>query len=305
MGDEAPPGKVVSASLFKGDISLIDTHAHLVTGDTTTYPPAPPSGALNPGDLDDPMPVEQLLHEMDQAGVDKAVLVQRGSIYGFDSSYVCDSAARFPARLAAVCSIDATAPDCAETVRYWVQDRAAAGIRLMELVKGMDISWLDSPIAREAWQAAAGLGVPVCVHFFPWNRAEGLTRLAGILRDIPRLTVVIDHFAAIRSDAGPPDHGVDALLEQVARFDGATVKFTTIPLGRLEKAGIDFRPVVARVARLFGPDRMMWGSDITQSPGSYAHMADLGRTAVDDFSEDDRERILHGTAQRVYGKRWH
>lgn len=283
---------------------MIDTHAHLVTGDTANYPPSPPSGELNPGDLDDPMTVERLLGEMDAAGVDKAVLVQRGSIYGFDSSYVCDSAARFPDRLTAVCSIDATAQDCAENVRHWVQDRGAAGIRMMELVKGMDISWLDSPLARDAWRTAAELGAPVCVHFFPWNRTEGLTRLDDIMRKIPGLTVVIDHFAAIKSDAGPPDHGVDDLLERVAAHDGVTIKFTTIPLGRLDAAGIDFRPVVARVRDLFGAERMMWGSDVTQSAGSYEYMARLGRTAVEGMSATEQEQIFSGTAMRIYGKGW-
>lgn len=284
--------------------NMIDTHAHLVTGDTAAYPPSPPSGALNPGDLDNPMTVERLINEMDANGVGKAVLVQRGSIYGFDSSYVCDSAARFPRRLAAVCSIDAAAPDCAERVIHWVKDRGAAGIRLMELVKGMDISWLDSPNARNGWVMAAELDVPVCVHFFPWNRAEGLTRLKAILTDIPGLTVVIDHFAAIRSDAGPPDHGVDTLLADVAAFPGVTIKFTTIPLGRLDSAGIDFRPVVMRVMQLFGADRMMWGSDITQSPGSYAQMVGLGQRAVEGMAAAEQEQILCGTAQRIYGRGW-
>ena len=283
---------------------MIDTHAHLVTGDTQTYPPAPPSGALNPGDLDSPMTVEWLLEEMDANGVDKAVLVQRGSIYGFDSSYVCDSASRFPDRLAAVCSVDATQTDCAEKAAYWVKERGAAGLRMMELIKGMDISWLDSPLAREAWQASAELAVPMCVHFFPWNRAEGLTRLKGILQDIPGLQVVVDHFGAIKSDAGAPDHGVDELLEGVAAFDNVAVKFTTIPLGRLEAAGIDTGPVVRRVMDLFGADRMMWGSDITQSSGTYTEMVNLGRRAVEGLTSAEQEAVLSKTGTRIYGKGW-
>ena len=285
-------------------MGMIDTHAHLVTGDTGNYPPAPPSGALNPGDLDDPMTVERLLEEMDANSVDKAVLVQRGSIYGFDSSYVCDCAARFPGRLTAVASIDMRKDDCAERVEYWTKERGAVGIRMMEWVKGIDISWLDGEAARPAWQLAAERDIPVCVHFFPWNRAEGLARLDTILKEIPGLPVVIDHFAAIKSDAGPPDHGVDAPLEAVAAHDGVTVKFTTIPLGRLEANEIDFRPVVSRVADLFGPERMMWGSDITQSPGTYSHMTNLGLRAVAQFSNGVQEQILCGTAQRVYGKGW-
>lgn len=283
---------------------MIDTHAHLVTGDTAAYPPSPPGGMLKLDDLHNPMTVEQLISEMDRNGVSKAVLVQRGSIYGFDSSYVCDSAARFPDRLTAVCSIDATQADCAERVRYWIKDRGASGIRLMELTRGSDISWLDGAHARGAWAEAVTLGVPVCVHLFPWNRVEGLIRLANILAAFPKLELVIDHFAAIKSDAGPPDHGVDALLEDVAAYEGATIKFTTIPLGRLAEADLDFRPIVRRVADLFGPARMMWGSDITQSAGTYDYMVDLGRRAVELFSSAEQEQILARTPQRLYGKGW-
>ena len=59
---------------------MIDTHAHLLTGDIETYPPSPPSGEFNPADLDNAMTVERLLGEMDSAGVEKAVLVQRKAV---------------------------------------------------------------------------------------------------------------------------------------------------------------------------------------------------------------------------------
>jgi len=279
---------------------MLDAHAHLISGDLDRYPPAPVDGELDPAIFQNPMTVERLLAEMDATGVDQALLVQRGSIYGFDCSYVSDCAELHSDRLRAVCSIDATSPTAADDVTHWVRERGAVGIRLMELVKGSDIGWLDSPIARNVWQQAASLNVPVCVHLFPWNRVEGLTRLATILADIPGLTVVIDHLAAIRSDAGPPDHGVDELLATVAAHEGVNVKFTTIPLGRLEAAGVDARPVLRRVADLFGTERMLWGSDITQSPGTYEYMVGLGRHAVSEFSSDEQDRLLGGTARRVY-----
>ena len=115
---------------------------------------------------------------------------------------------------------------------------------------------------------------------------------------------MIDHFGAIKSDAGAPDHGVDELLEGVAAFDNVNVKFTTIPLGRLEAAGIDTGPVVSRVMDLFGADRMMWGSDITQSPGTYTEMVALGRRAVEGLGSTEQEALLSKTASRIYGKGW-
>lgn len=283
---------------------MIDSHAHLISGDTARYPPSPPSGVINDADFEDPMTVERLAGEMDAAGVDKAVLVQRGSIYGFDSSYVCDSAARFPDRFAAVCSIDASQPDAAEQVYYWVRDRGAVGIRLMELVRGSGLGWLDAATGRDACAAARDLGVPVCVHLFPWNRVDGLARLAALLTDLPGLTVVIDHLGAIDCSAAPPDYGVDELMASIARFSGAHVKFTTIPLGRLEQTGIDVKPIIRRVMDLFGASRMMWGSDITQSAGTYAYMTALAHASVAGLSSAEQDSLLGGTAGQLYGRNW-
>jgi L-fuconolactonase len=283
---------------------MIDTHAHLIADDPVAYPPSPPSGQVKPEELENPMTAEWLLGEMDRHGVRRAVLVQRGSIYGFDNRYVCDCAARYPERLAAVCAIDATAPDAASAVRHWVQGRGASGVRLMELVKGSDLSWLDSVSARAFWREANALEVPVCVHFFPWNRTAGLTALKAILTELPTLRVVIDHFSNMNVQAGPPEFGVDGLLREVAQFPGVHTKFTTIPLGRLEAAGIDAAPIIARVVELFGPQRVMWGSDITQTPGTYDYMVNLGRKAVRSLSAPAQQALLAGTAHALYGANW-
>ena len=283
---------------------MIDTHAHLIADDPVAYPPSPPSGQVKTEELENPMTAERLLGEMDRQGVRCAVLVQRGSIYGFDNRYVCDCARRYPNRLAAVCAIDATASDAPSAVSHWVQGSGASGVRVMELVKGSDLSWLDSPNARAFWRQACELQVPVCVHFFPWNRTAGLTALKSILTELPKLRVVIDHFSNMNVQAGPPDFGVDRLLSDVAQFAGVHTKFTTIPLGRLEAAGIDAAPIIARVVELFGPERVMWGSDVTQTPGTYDYMVSLGHKAVRSLSASAQERLLAGTARALYGANW-
>lgn len=279
---------------------MIDTHAHLLARDQKKYPPSPPSGEIKPSEFDDPMTAEKLLEEMDKNGVEKAVLVQRGSVYGFDNSYVCDSAAEHPDRFVAVCSIDATSDDGASAVRYWVSERGAAGVRLMELVRGADISWLYSPLAMEVWREAVKLEAPVCVHLFPWNRSEGLNSILKILEELSDAAIVLDHFSNMNSQAGAPDHGVDELLEAVAAFPRVFTKFTTIPLGRLEKAQIDTAPIVKRVVDLFGAERVMWGSDISQSEGSYDYMVGLAQRAVSLLSDADRENVLRGAAMNAY-----
>ena len=76
---QAGAGRRCGARSVGDRVTLVDTHAHLVTGDTANYPPAPPSGELKPDDLADPMTVERLLGEMDANGVGRALLVQRAA----------------------------------------------------------------------------------------------------------------------------------------------------------------------------------------------------------------------------------
>jgi L-fuconolactonase len=283
---------------------MIDAHAHLIADDPIAYPPVALNGEARSEEIGNPMTAERLLEQMDRNGVQRAVLVQRGSIYGFDNRYVCDCALRYPQRLVAVCAIDATADNAVATVRHWVRERGAAGIRLMELVKGSDLSWLDSPNARAVWCEAHALSVPVCVHFFPWNRTAGLTALKAILTELPQARVVIDHFSNMSVLGGAPDYGVDRLLADVAQFAGVNIKFTTIPLGKLATAGIDAAPIVARVVALFEAKRILWGSDISQTAGTYDYMVELARRAVRLLSPDLQQELLSGTAHALYGGRW-
>ncbi len=279
---------------------LFDSHAHVISSDRDRYPLAPAGGKLGPVDLETPMTAERLLDELDGNGVRRATLVQRASVYGYDNRYVCDSAARFPERFTAVAAIDASAADAAAQVRYWVREQGAAGIRLMEPLRGVDLaSWL-TPAA--AWNAAADLDVPVCVHFFRWNRLSGLQALDRLLRDMPDVRVVVDHFSNMPCESGPPDYGLDAPLLALVRYPRLALKFTTIPLGQLNRQGIEAAAVVARMVREFGGERLMWGSDITQSAGTYGYMVELAARATASLPPPVARQVLHGTADALYGR---
>lgn len=278
---------------------LFDSHAHLIIDDPVHYPISPAGGAPAPVDLKDPMTAERLLGQMDSNGVERAVLVQRASVYGYDNRYVCESAARYPGRFSAVAAIDAASVDAPAQVRYWAREQGAAGIRLMEPVRGADLSWLVAP---EVWRAAADLDVPVCVHFFRWNRLAGLPALASILREFPDMAVVVDHLSNMNCESGPPDYGLDAPLLALVQYPRVCIKFTTIPLGPLARQGIDAAPILTRVTAEFGAARLMWGSDITQSAGTYAHMVELASRATASLPAATQRQVLYETAKAVYGR---
>ncbi|HMB74221.1 MAG TPA: amidohydrolase family protein [Gammaproteobacteria bacterium] len=280
----------------------IDCHAHIFSADTERYPVAPLGGTLRAGELDDPVTAERLLQMLDANGVERAVVVQRAYIYGYDNAYVVEAAAKYPQQLRAVCAIDPEADDAPQTIRHWVEERGAIGIRLTEPSRGAGTGWLDSPQALAAWETATELGIPVRLHFFRWNRESGLPVVAGLLERFPRTQVVIDHLSNLAVEQGPPDYGLDAPLAALIPYANLSLLLSTINLGRLAADGKPSAPVVARLVEAFGAERIMWGSDIGQSQGTYAEMRALAEEAVATLPDRERRLVLDGTGHVVYGQ---
>jgi L-fuconolactonase len=264
---------------------LVDAHAHLVTDDPA-YPARKPPAQL--------MRAEDLLEALRDNGLHGAIAVQRAHVYGYDNSYVLDSARRHPDRLRAMCVIDAQAPDADKTV-HDLADRGAAAIRLTAPggnrhsgPAGAD--WCAGPEARRVWAAAAETGLSMCLHIYRWNRADVLSALLAVVRAFPGVPVVLDHVASV--EAADPD--ADLLLALVD-LPEVYVKVTTLNFAR-----VDPEPLVEWLVAHFGASRLLWGSDVTQTRGTYADMVGTARRAVAGLSEPDAERVLGGTAATLY-----
>lgn len=280
--------------------AALDCHAHVVSDDTGRYPIAPLSGTVRAGDLEDPVTAERLLALLDANDVERAVIVQRAHVYGYDNSYVVDAAARYPDRLRAVCAIDAQAAEAPQLIRHWIGERGAIGIRLTEPHRGADTSWFDSPNALTAWETAAELGIPLRLHFFRWNRSACLPALVPLLRRFPQTAVIIDHLSNLSVEEGPPHFGLDAPLAALREFPNLYLLLSTINLARLATEGVPSAPVIEHLVDAFGARRIMWGSDIGQSKGTYAEMRALADAAVATLSASEREGLLRATASEVY-----
>lgn len=65
------------------------------------------------------------------------------------------------------------------------------------------------------------------------------------------------------------------------------------------------RPAWETAPELFGPDRLLWGSDwpVTVTCAGYAGTWQVLSTLVQELSPDEQEDVLGRTAVRVYGLR--
>ena len=139
---------------------IVDTHVHVISDDLETYPLVP--GRRRLGWVDEArFTVEQVLALMDEAGVDRALLVQPLTAYGYDNRYTALSARRYPDRFVSVPIVDMEADGAAETLRSLNENEKMTGVRLFGRAGGGD--WLDNPKTFPVWQLAEELDFPIAV----------------------------------------------------------------------------------------------------------------------------------------------
>lgn len=302
-------------------IQMLDTHAHLIADDWATY-------RARPFTPDLPMPerpgftvtAEALLALMDANGVDHACLVQRGHVYGYDNSYILDSARRFPDRLHPVVILDTQDPGTADTYRQMVRNSGVVGFRMANSRPWLlDTAWMSSPAAMEVWKACADLGTPMTLILFNNQLSYNLPLVKIIARQFPELPIILDHGAmpygmsqyevALMEEAGetitmppPPHFGIDSTIAIFEDVPNVHFKITEINMERLVKAGVRAARLVRRMVDSFGPDRLIWGSDVGQSMlWSYPEKIAMAQAATDFLDPAEAAAFLHDNAARIYG----
>ena len=234
-----------------------------------------------------PLSSEQLLSDMDEAGVDRAVLVPP-SWEGEYNDLALAAAQAHPDRFAVMGRFEIG--DRANEARMagWKDQAGMLGMRITFL-REVQQQWLRDGSVDWFWARAEELGIPIMV--LPPGQIPQIDRVA---ERHPDLRLVIDHLAMSREVADPFAMVKDVLT--LARRANVAVKTTCLPGYTSEPypfAGI--RHHIEAVFDSFGPDRMFWGTDLTRLPCTY-------RQAITHFTEElpflkgrDLERVM-GTA---------
>jgi predicted TIM-barrel fold metal-dependent hydrolase len=275
--------------------AAVDIHPHVIAEDTRRYPLAPLGGRQSDWSRERPVSFEKMLAAMDEAGIDKSVLVQASTCYGHDNSYVADAVAAHPRRFAGVFSVDMLAPDAPERIRYWMS-RGLSGLRVF--IAGHTTAQqatLDDPRGFAAWQCAAEAGLSVCVQL----RAAGLAQLETLLERFPQARIILDHMARPEVDDGPP-YAAAASLFALARYKNLFLKLTTHNVRDARKGKATPQSFFERVVDAFGASRIAWGSNYPAAEGTLAGLLADARQALATLPEADREWIFSRTAKSLY-----
>jgi len=307
---------MLTASVAKaedsGQIKMFDGHLHLVSKDLVRYPRVinpPASGADPPGT---PQPgasvevgkphlnpdVDQALAWMDEAGVETAAAVQQNGRYGFDNSYTLDCAQAHPHRFRAVVVLDAQDPDTPGHLREMVSKRHIAGLRLTGPKDPHP--WLDSDQALQTWATAQDLGLTMDILYAPQRfSAEAQQAFLRVAQRFPRVRIVVDHLGW-PALGGAPDFGLERSPAGWLNQPNVFFKFSSTNLYILEEAKIPERPYLRFLVDRVGARRILWGSDIGTSGGSYLELVQRGRAATGNLTDAEQRQVLRETGMTVF-----
>lgn len=230
---------------------------------------------------------EELLGEMDAAGVDRALLVSP-TWEGYRNDYVLDATATYPQRFGAIVRFDLSEEDVGQ-VREWHADPRVVGARTVFIKQTVD--WLRDGVADWFWPAAEDLGMPLMVYA-PYQ----YDAVREVAQGHPGLRMAICHLGLdtkLRDDELVPH--VDEVVK-LAELPNVAVKASSLP--SFVTSPYPFSTLHGHIERLvdaFGPERVFWGSDLSRLRCTYQELVDLFMHELD-FLDDDERRLVMGQA---------
>jgi L-fuconolactonase len=236
-----------------------------------------------------------------RAGIDGTVLVQSLPDEA-DTRWMLSVADATPWVRGVVGWTDLKSPDAARRIRALASHATLKGLRPM-LQDLPDDDWIADPALDGAAQAMVEAGLVFDALVVP----RQLRALEVFARRHPALAIVIDHGAKPqvgRSIVEP----WRADMARLAALPNVHCKLS----GLLTEAGDDpsaarLRPYVAVLWELFGPARLLWGSDwpVLRLAGEYGAWLDMShellRSVCPDIADAQRDAVFGANAQRVYG----
>jgi L-fuconolactonase len=275
------------------DPAPLDAHLHVWDLTVNTYPwLGPQHGALFTS-----FSPEQAQRELAATGVGSAILVQAEDSVA-ETEYMLDIADRHDWVAGVVGWVPLEEPDAAAaTLERFGRHPRFCGVRqLVHDDPRPDV--LDLPSVRASLRHLAAAGVPLDVPDAWPRHLEQAGRLA---EDIPDLVIVIDHLAK-------PPRGLPELAEWRAQMaDVARHPTAVAKVSGLRRAGVTYsvdalRPVWEAALELFGPERLMFGSDwpMTVPEGGYRPTHEVLAALIGELSPAEQRSVMGDTARRVY-----
>jgi L-fuconolactonase len=273
--------------------AVVDAHLHIWDLERSEY------SWLTPelGPLYATFTPEQARAELAAAGIASAVLVQAEDSER-DTELMLEAAGRHPwiAGVVGWVRLDDTAA-AERQLERWSGEPRVRGVRHLVHDDPRD-DFLALPAVRASLRRLAEREIPFDVPD-AWPRHLAAT--ADLAAALPDLRVVVDHLGK------PPFGGAGwerwrATLATVAARPNTVAKVSGLQVPGRPFTVAEVRPAWETALELFGPARLMWGSDwpLTVLVGGYHQAWEVMSSLIAELSPDERAQVRSSTAASVY-----
>lgn len=272
----------------------VDSHQHYWKLDRGDYDWITPDKSaiykdFGPSDLTD---------NLRSNGIDKTIVVQAAPTLQ-DTEFMLELAGRHESIAGVVGWLDLHSPSYREQFELFKQHPKFAGFRVM-IQEMKDADEVLHPAIVEALREFAKEGFPVDLLM----HSNQLPSVLKLLKAVPNLHGVIDHIAKPRIFEGQWEPWASQ-MEEIAAYPNIYCKLS----GMVTEADHQhwkpeqLVPYVQHIVRLFGADRVMFGSDwpVCLLAASYDQVVQvLEQGLPESLSDQDKEALFGGNALKFY-----
>jgi L-fuconolactonase len=271
---------------------VIDSHQHFWDPARGDY------GWLHPGSaLYRPYRPNDLAPLLEANGIHGSILVQAAAT-SHETDYLLDLARGTPWILGVIGWIDLAARDAPLRIRERASNPLFVGVRPM-LQDLAERDWILGTALSPGIEAVQEAGLT----FDALVQADQLTVIATLADRHPSLSIVLDH-------AGKPPFAVSSALaswrreiQSVAKRANVSCKLSGL-ITELDGIGGDemVDPCIEMLIDLFGPDRLLWGSDwpVATIAVEYSDWLIRCRSRIERHLPSHHAAIFGGNARRLY-----
>ena len=206
---------------------------------------------------------DDLLAEMDTAGVDAAIICPPASLFQVNDLALA-AANVHPDRLAVMGWFPLDEPEARERVRTWKHKPGMVGYR-WALNQPHQKNWWQDGAMDWLWPEAEREGVPLG---FLVN--DNMAAFGKVAERHPGLKLMIDHLG--RTTGSKDEAGFANLPDMLAlaKYPNVAIKVSGAPSNSSDTyPWRNIHPYIRQIFDAFGPSRTFWGTDITRMPCSY------------------------------------
>jgi predicted TIM-barrel fold metal-dependent hydrolase len=263
---------------------IVDAQVHIWGANTPERPW--PSWGIGRAHRPQPFNKEDLLREMDGAGVDRVVIVPP-SWEGDRNDLALEATRLHPERFAVMGRLAIERPESRELLQRWKDQPGMLGVRLT-FHSPEHRPWLSDGTADWFWDGAERKEIPVMV-FVPGS----VPKMGEIAKRHPGLRLVLDHLAL---GLGVKDEGIGPALEPVmalAQYPNVAVKASALPCYVTDPYPYpSLHAHIHRIIEAFGPQRVFWGTDLTRLPCTYRQAVTFFTEELPFLSDEAKEWVM-------------